>query len=572
MKLRSIGFAWVMIIGCWLFLSSTTARAFALLGPAAPWMQATNALLLEGDIGGPMDVTNEYRWNVPVLTYGFEQSFVDYFGTNGVAAVEAAIKILNDLPPASQLVLTNYPLVVTGTRYNAANLIDLKSETLALLLEHMGLASPTRYIYVIRQWDAGLLTAPSLPLPWYGDDPNTWVFDYIDRMNFDPDTDAESPIVNGSEYSGHVTVNQVLGINMVTSVVVDPLALPNTAVADDYLFSGGFYGGLSRDDVGGLSYLLSTNNINYETLLPGVVALGTNALVNGAWRPGVDKITFVPQPVNSLTGAFLPMTNNYTDVFLTNGVATSQQVARVTSAPDFLFTAKDISPQNPYGFVYDRTGTTNWVNNATMNGNPGGDGPGTIEPPVEISFEKLGLRMYSYVALPGGSDELATDDTVNWGTFDASTNAALVYPQKELETNQTILRLWLSMGPVNNSLNSPLNVQHEFGFSLAGQTGAAFNFQTSSNLSNWITLFSVTNNRSVNFYGVNNPASFQRFYRVIHNSSRIRDPASRSKTDRPWPADSRPFDATLRLPPAWGLAKSSFLRGGSVAGLRRLHL
>ncbi len=81
---------------------------------------------------------------------------------NGVAAVETAIKILNDLPSASQLVLTNYPLVVTGTRYTAANLIDLKSETLALLLEHMGLASPTRYIYVIRQWDASLLTASSL--------------------------------------------------------------------------------------------------------------------------------------------------------------------------------------------------------------------------------------------------------------------------------------------------------------------------------------------------------------------------------------------------------------------------
>ena len=42
-------------------------------------MQATNDMSLEGDIGGPMDVTNEYRWNVPVLTYGFDQSFVDYF-------------------------------------------------------------------------------------------------------------------------------------------------------------------------------------------------------------------------------------------------------------------------------------------------------------------------------------------------------------------------------------------------------------------------------------------------------------------------------------------------------------
>ncbi len=38
-----------------------------------------HGMSLEGDIGGPMDVTNEYRRNVPVLTYGFDQSFVDYF-------------------------------------------------------------------------------------------------------------------------------------------------------------------------------------------------------------------------------------------------------------------------------------------------------------------------------------------------------------------------------------------------------------------------------------------------------------------------------------------------------------
>ena len=62
-----------------------------------------------GDIGGPMNLGQEYRWNVPVLTYAFDQSFLDYFGSGGVAAVESAIGILNSLPPVSKANPTNYP-------------------------------------------------------------------------------------------------------------------------------------------------------------------------------------------------------------------------------------------------------------------------------------------------------------------------------------------------------------------------------------------------------------------------------------------------------------------------------
>src|SRR5580658_6978709 len=79
-----------------LSFSAKRADAFALLGPYESWMQYTNGLRQPGDIGGPMDIGNGYRWNVPVVTYGFDKSFLDFFGTNGVAAVEAAIQILND--------------------------------------------------------------------------------------------------------------------------------------------------------------------------------------------------------------------------------------------------------------------------------------------------------------------------------------------------------------------------------------------------------------------------------------------------------------------------------------------
>src|SRR5213592_4037677 len=48
---------------------------FALLGPYADWMQLTNGYRFPNDIGGPMDINEEYRWNAPVLTYAFDQSF-----------------------------------------------------------------------------------------------------------------------------------------------------------------------------------------------------------------------------------------------------------------------------------------------------------------------------------------------------------------------------------------------------------------------------------------------------------------------------------------------------------------
>src|SRR5712671_2804685 len=92
-----------------LLLLVTSARAFSLLGPYANWMDTTNSFKQAWDIGGPMNLTEGYRWNVPVVTYAFDQSFLDFFGSNGVAAVEGAIKVINDLPPASNLFVTNYP-------------------------------------------------------------------------------------------------------------------------------------------------------------------------------------------------------------------------------------------------------------------------------------------------------------------------------------------------------------------------------------------------------------------------------------------------------------------------------
>src|ERR1035441_4035821 len=78
-----------------LALSSAHLAAFSLLGPYADWMTPALNYRLPGDIGGPMNIGEGYRWNVPVVTYAFDQSFLDYFGSNGAAAVERAIQMLD---------------------------------------------------------------------------------------------------------------------------------------------------------------------------------------------------------------------------------------------------------------------------------------------------------------------------------------------------------------------------------------------------------------------------------------------------------------------------------------------
>ena len=70
----------VICLGAAFLIASTDeSDAFALLGPVQPWMQTTNGVIFPGDIGGPMCISNEYRWNVPVVTSGFDKSFLDYF-------------------------------------------------------------------------------------------------------------------------------------------------------------------------------------------------------------------------------------------------------------------------------------------------------------------------------------------------------------------------------------------------------------------------------------------------------------------------------------------------------------
>jgi hypothetical protein len=499
-----------------LFASAINSGAFALLGPIQPWMQSTNGVITAGDIGGPMRLTNEYRWNVPVVTYGFDKSFTDYFGSNGVAAVEAAIKILNDLPPAAQLVATNYPLGSQSYHATAQAYFikDLKSSTLALLVEHLGLAQPTRNTYVMRQWNPVFIVPtnafiyPSYQFVW-----PDWVYpNFISRLNFDPLTLECSSYVNGNLYSAYIVFygNQ----NQLHTFPTDPSSSSiNSAVADFDLQLGGYYTGLTSDDIGGLAYLLSTNNLNYETLLPGVTRAGTNpgSLVNGAWRPGVDKITFVRQPTNS-SGAFVTLTHYFTDTFYSNGVPNHQPLARNVTQPDFLFSAGEATRGLGF-FGVTGTGTSAWANLAEANGNANGAGPGVIQPPVQIVFDKFGEQFLTAGSISDEQVFSMVDFSgfaflPAWGSFDGSTNPPVRFPIPQSGTNQMTVRMFLKLGATADAS------ANAYEWKPTSQAGEQFRLQTSTNLANWLSLFTVTNNGSIITYWVENPKSRSRFYRL----------------------------------------------------------
>ena len=89
---------------------AANANAFVLMGPtdlgaqpniekstelaiaAAPWSTSSdkpNSVQRElvDDLGTPKRIDEFYRWNTPNLTYGFDASFVRFFGEQGIAAV-----------------------------------------------------------------------------------------------------------------------------------------------------------------------------------------------------------------------------------------------------------------------------------------------------------------------------------------------------------------------------------------------------------------------------------------------------------------------------------------------------
>jgi hypothetical protein len=430
---------------------------------------------LANDIGGPMFLHEAYRCNIPTLMYAFDESFVRYFGTNGIFAVQKAFAILNALPPVSAMSadLSEFPEEETREVNNLAQALgmhDVKSLVLAIMMEQLGLANPQRFVWGLRSRYvlAGATNYTVVP------------------MNYDPVTYTWSPYINGVLYAYRVI--EPLGAQGAEYASAVEIALGNAAFVDKRtplaarfhspdlllddqglglevpisttLLAGHTFTGLTRDDVGGLRFLLLSNNIVTETLATNVVAenpflrapwtpiiggitnYGSNAplltnfvgaltnltnFINQGMRGGIGKVSFQQVNYDSLIGlGFVTVTNKYTDYFYTNGAPGNQQVQRLIVEPDILFLAEDLGAAGGPPLTVTRTDTTGWVNNNALNGRANAGGPGVIVPPIQIRLTDNAPFFYRSQADPNGNH---LDVPFVWASFEATTTEPIVYPQ-----------------------------------------------------------------------------------------------------------------------------------------------
>lgn len=446
---------------------------FSLLGPyATPWQVPQLGYNLPGDIGGPMFLHSFYRWNVTNITYAFDQSFINYFGTNGMKAVDEAVAIINALPPASQIDINQYPL---DTRlWNAvaaqAGLMDLKSVALSMLLEQLGLANPERYA-----WTVYHRAAAANNTNWY-----------VIQMNYDPDTYLPTGRVNGIYYTYRIepfTSSAGDGEEAFEYPVTLNDRLPFSSVAGREIPPGYFYTGLTRDDVAGLKFLYSTNTLAVEDLLPTVTQGSNTTVLPGAWVPyqgttnvltntflttnllagltnasnfvrigirgGVNKPRFQRVQYDSLLGnTFTPVTNRYYDYVIITNKVVRQEVQRAITAPDIVFLADHLGLVDVVvgGTVTSepalvaRTDTAAWINNDALNGLTTEWGPGVISPPggggagTNAATGSIALTFTSDLGgylnqNPGYMSEQWTYASFwRWASYDQTTNMPILYP------------------------------------------------------------------------------------------------------------------------------------------------
>lgn len=303
-------FSW---IGC-LALSLQSSWGFALLGP-------NNEAWQTPEIGynpnpywdtlptGPKNIGEGYRRNTPTLYYTCDATFLKFFGAVGASAIDSACEVFNGLTNVSSYSrdLSEFPLAVTRENYRAGalNLLDIKSTTMHMLIEQLGLAEPERFVWTLHgRWHVGSAPCPAGQRYW------------VVQRNFDPvmsplDQFQNSSYVNGARYSYWVyeACDTDLPEPPMTADAfefsVDPLDFSFTAVAGigdrsgfgianftsaARLAVGRYFIGLTRDDVGGLRYLLRTNNMAYETAGPGAFTMVTNKVAQLLFTSDLNQL------------------------------------------------------------------------------------------------------------------------------------------------------------------------------------------------------------------------------------------------------------------------------------------
>jgi hypothetical protein len=451
----------ILRIAVWLLAAAAaveSASAFSGWAAAEGWqttdLDYVNRTFFYGEfeLGGTKNFGEFGRINVPILTYAFDEAFLNYYGSQGEQAIDAAIAVLNALPPASSINLGKY-LTQGNQQINytaqALSLYDLKSATMSLLLEHMGLIGET-HVYDLRARQA--LTG----------DPACYFEYLVVNRSFDPQTFDPSQYVNGTLYTYQIVDGCLAGTQVGDAYELPAdstqTALSYTAVATkEAIKPGGFYMGLTRDDVGGLRYLYRKDNYNIEALDPEAAAGGIGS-TSSSWEivvttnstttttvpvtgtttsnlpgiyGGVEKITFVKVHYDSLlSSTFIPVTYHYTMPYVTNGHLAQVGVTRTATAPDIIFSAGDlVSNTTPITFNVDTRGMLGgYVVDGTTQTSAGGNVVASVfSPRFQITFNSVGPIDVN--ENPGFLDQDTGFYPIFWwGSFDGSTNPPVLFP------------------------------------------------------------------------------------------------------------------------------------------------
>jgi hypothetical protein len=265
-----------------------SAEAFSLFGPFNEAYQVRDLgynINERGDQGAPKNINEEYRRNIPTVYYSFDQNFLEFYGAYGASQVDKAFSILNSLTNVSYYSddLSEFPLESRRQNYRAAalNLIDLKSETLSIMVEQLGLADPLRYVWCLHDRTAGAACPIGneylVTMRNFGVTPgnlNQYVY---------------SPYVNGVLYTYYINefcANPPFGFGLSETAILPvdlhqvdrylPVASTGAGFYLGGLGIGGFFTGLTRDDVAGLRYLMRAGNANWESNPSGALAFVTN--------------------------------------------------------------------------------------------------------------------------------------------------------------------------------------------------------------------------------------------------------------------------------------------------------
>ena len=258
-----------------------SAWAYSLEGPVGnggdAWQSPVNGFGPPRDSVAPKNLGEEYRRNTPVVFYACDQTFLDYFGSNGVVAVDNAYVTLNSAFTNSptgtangldsySLNLSEFPINSRHVNYQAQALgvFDLKSTTLGIMMGQLGLADPVMYIWGIHD----RINVGPAPCPA---DMEYLVVKEISILFPAPRTSFNTRPTSTTRFTLTKLLKTAFLLNPVAYAdpyPVDPLADIYTPVSAWFnsIYWGDYYTGLTRDDVAGLRYLLQTNNINLETV------------------------------------------------------------------------------------------------------------------------------------------------------------------------------------------------------------------------------------------------------------------------------------------------------------------